>query len=361
VVEDADLVEAALTRGADGFSPIVERYRKVVFGIAVARLGNFHDAEDITQGVFLESFQRLSRLKDPERLGSWLRSITIHMCLNRHRGSDRQVPLGSIEEPAGTGPTPQAELERNELRERVISQISRLTPKQRETVTLYYLGEHQLSEVATIQGIPVGTVKRRLHDARVKLKKEMLDVVKESLRDEGPSDETTERVVQLLNLHEKNEIQYSQIVSEMMEFGDQAVEGLERILDLPHWPSRRLAWKFLRENPSDPETVIALFKRLADDPNKKIRKGCLRLLFMDVDPDRKRKEFLPLLIPLLEDRSARVRCRAAWNFCNFAEDVPLEAASRALAIETNDKARAKLSDLVLAILDAQTALSQKAN
>ena len=128
--------------------------------------------------------------------------------------------MGSIEEPASPGLTPQRELERSELRERVISQISRLTPKQRETVTLFYLGELQSSEVATIQGIPVGTVKRRLHDARAKLKQEMLDVVKESLRDEGPSEETTERVVQLLNLHEKCELQYNQIASEILELGD---------------------------------------------------------------------------------------------------------------------------------------------
>ena len=157
VTLDKDLVEASLEMGAEGFALIVEKYRKVVFGIAVARLGHFHDAEDITQVVFLEAFQRLPNLKDPNRLGGWLRSITIHKCLNRSRDSGRHIPLDEVEEPISSTPSPHADLERDELREQVAAQINRLTPKQRETVTLYYLGEHQLSEVATIQGIPVGT------------------------------------------------------------------------------------------------------------------------------------------------------------------------------------------------------------
>jgi RNA polymerase sigma-70 factor (ECF subfamily) len=319
VKEDRELVERARAGGADGFAPIVEKYRKVVFGIAIARLGHFHDGEDITQAVFLEAFQRLAGLKDPERLGSWLRSITIHKCLNR---KGRQVPFESIEEPASPNLTPHAELEQNETREQVLDQINRLTPKQRETVALFYLGEHQLSEVAAIQGVPVGTVKRRLHDARAKLKKEMLEVVKENLKNEGPAKDTTERVFNLLNLHEQEELHYGQIASEMTEIGDDAVEGLARVFDLPHSGSRRFAAAFLPELSSDPEPVISLLKRLVNDPNKRVRKTALRLLFVDVDGNRKRTEFLPILLPLLEDRSSRVRCRAAWNLCKFADSVP---------------------------------------
>jgi RNA polymerase sigma-70 factor, ECF subfamily len=350
---DEWLVEQALEKGAEGFARIVEKYRKVVFGIAVARLGHFHDAEDITQVVFLEAFQKLPNLREPERLGGWLRSITIHKCLNRNRDQSRQVALDDIEEPISSAPTPLADLERRELRGQVLEQISRLTPKQRETVTLFYLGEHQLSEVATIQGVPVGTIKRRLHDARLKLKQEMMDVVKETLKSEGPSEETTAAVLKLLNLHERQEAEWIPIAKEIGRLGEDAVPGLEKAMKLPHAMSRRFASKFLMDNTSDGEQVIELLKRFREDPNKRIRKGSLKLLFVDVSPERRRKEFIPLLLPLLEDPSARVRARAAANFCRVPEEVPLELASKALAVEQSARARKGLSKLVLSILDGK--------
>ena len=67
--DDAALVTAALADGPEALGPITERYQEGVFGIALARLRNLHDAEDVAQGVFVEAFERLDRLKDPCRLG----------------------------------------------------------------------------------------------------------------------------------------------------------------------------------------------------------------------------------------------------------------------------------------------------
>ena len=83
-------------------------------------------------------------------------------------------------------PTPQARLEASELRQRVLDAIGRLSKTQRETVTLYYISEYSQAEVASILGVPVGTIKRRLHDARERLKEGLLDMVEEVLKDSGP-------------------------------------------------------------------------------------------------------------------------------------------------------------------------------
>jgi len=71
--------------GSEAFAPIVERYADAVFGIALARLGDFHDAQDVAQQAFVEAFERLDGLRDPARLGGWLRSIATHRAIDRVR------------------------------------------------------------------------------------------------------------------------------------------------------------------------------------------------------------------------------------------------------------------------------------
>lgn len=83
--DNVALVAEALSGGPEQFSPIVERYQDVVFAVALARLRNFNDAQDIVQDVFIEAFEHLDRLEDPNRLGAWLRSITIHRCIGHLR------------------------------------------------------------------------------------------------------------------------------------------------------------------------------------------------------------------------------------------------------------------------------------
>ena len=110
--DDAELVAAAMAGGPDAFGPVVERYQDAVFGIALARLRDFHDAEDAAQAVFVEAFERLDNLGDPARLGAWLRSITIHRCIDRLRRQRETADLGQNAEPVSNTPMPHEALER---------------------------------------------------------------------------------------------------------------------------------------------------------------------------------------------------------------------------------------------------------
>ena len=150
--DDAALVGEALDGSPEAFGRIIDRYRDAVFGVALARVRHFHDAEDIAQAVFIEAFEHLDRLKDPERLGAWLRSIAIHRSLNHLRGRDRTVTIEAVEDPPAGGPTPHGEMERRELREQVMAAIGRLNRRQRETVTLFYINGYALQEVADGRG-----------------------------------------------------------------------------------------------------------------------------------------------------------------------------------------------------------------
>jgi len=123
--DDVALVTAALSGGPEAFGPIIERYQDAVFAVALARLRNFHDAEDVAQEVFIDAFERLDRLKDPSRLGVWLRSITIHKCIDHLRQRREVIDIEEIAEQLEdhSTPTPHAEMEQQEQRNLVMAAI----------------------------------------------------------------------------------------------------------------------------------------------------------------------------------------------------------------------------------------------
>ena len=100
-MDDSALVAAALAGGPEAFAPIVERYQDAVFGVALARVGSFHDAQDVAQAVLVEAYERLSNLREPGKLGAWLRKMTIHRSQDLWRRRQREMAnLDEIPEPA---------------------------------------------------------------------------------------------------------------------------------------------------------------------------------------------------------------------------------------------------------------------
>ena len=70
---DATLVERDICGVPDDFRAIVKHYKVVVFGVVLSKVRNFHQAEDMAQQVFVDAYQRLDTLKEPAKLGYWLR------------------------------------------------------------------------------------------------------------------------------------------------------------------------------------------------------------------------------------------------------------------------------------------------
>ncbi|HAA73929.1 TPA: hypothetical protein DCE37_02265 [Candidatus Latescibacteria bacterium] len=171
---DTQLVEESSGNHPEGFSPIIERYKDAVFGISRARVRNFHDAEDVSQQVFIEAYRKLSDLDDPERLGPWLRTIAIHCSLDHIQRVKKAVDLDTVADPEDHRPRPDENVERYEIRRNLPVSIGKLTKKQRETVSLYYIGGYKIRELAAIQEVPEGTIKHRLHEARKRLRQDKM-------------------------------------------------------------------------------------------------------------------------------------------------------------------------------------------
>ena len=301
MTDDASLVAAALEGGPTAFAPIIERYKDTVFGVAMGRLGDFHDAEDVAQNVFVEGWERLAKLRDPDRLGPWLRSITVHQCIDLVRRNGRWAELaqagfeGDSDAPMAAGLAespglgPDEVLERSETRRQVLEAIASLSATQRETVTLYYLNGYRVEEVSRILEVPVGTVKYRLHVAREKLSEGLLTMVEDALLEESPNEEFAERVFQLLNRYEgMGNRSPREVYQEVARIAADGVAGFQRALNLPHTSSRRWAFTMMGASRLPPtEDLIAMVKQGLRDPSKKVRRRAASVLMrMDLPEER---------------------------------------------------------------------------
>jgi len=350
----------SLAGGPEAFGPIIERYQDAVFGVALARLGRFQDAEDVAQTVFVQAFERLNSLRDPARLGAWLRTMAIRRTVDHLR---KKRPSANLEQIADdmTEHKTCLEPERNELRQRVLAAIGRLSKPQRETVTLFYINGYSQADVAAMQEVPVGTVKGRLHDAREKLKKDMIHMVADVLKSEAPKDDFGKRVFDLLSLYPNHRVPdrwtgMDKTITELREIAHKGFDGFVQALASPHSPTRRFALDMLEDThePLTGENIVTLLKQALQDTNKNVRRYAAgALLEVNVDEERIRCEFIPLIVPLLSDPSKRVRRNVVWLLHDWAANVPLAAATRACLAETDPLARWYMEILVNKIIASQ--------
>lgn len=147
-------------RTHERFWLLVERFRADLVNQAMAILGNQNDAEDVAQESLCEAFQDLSALKDPAKLGAWLRSINRCNALNLRRKRGRMKARHEKLEADGQ----ETRAEPTDL-EWVARAVDSLPEHYREAVVLRFWEKRSTEEIALILGIPAGTVKSRLSRA----------------------------------------------------------------------------------------------------------------------------------------------------------------------------------------------------
>ena len=140
---------------------LVRDHASAVLGFCLTFTRNFHDSEDIMQGVFLRAFTKLGTLRDPTRVRPWLLKIARRMCIDYHRRRRPSYPI-TEDVPARPGCD-------NEHITRVHMAISRLSDGYREVIALYYLDGRNCAAVAGSLGISEVAVRRRLVRARLML------------------------------------------------------------------------------------------------------------------------------------------------------------------------------------------------
>ena len=171
----ADLVRAAQRGDQDAFGELFERYRPGIVALAVRRVRNVDEAEELAQDVFIQAMQKIQQLRVPEAFGGWLRRIVHRMAINRitrRRNAVACDPETLAATCLATG-SPDGAAEDREQAAAVRDSIERLGSLDKQTLQAFYLRGQSLLEMSDEFDAPVGTIKRRLHTARKRLAKEM--------------------------------------------------------------------------------------------------------------------------------------------------------------------------------------------
>lgn len=167
------LVLAAQAGRRDAFGELFERFQRHVQAIALRRLGDWNEAQELCQEVFLQALQKIQQLREPECFGAWLRSITNRMAINRAVRRSPELPMEpeTLDVACVEDDTPLTIILADERRAEVRAGLARLRDLDRRTLQAFYVDGQSLLEMSDKFDAPLGTIKRRLHTARKRLAK----------------------------------------------------------------------------------------------------------------------------------------------------------------------------------------------
>ena len=170
-----ELVRAAQAGDRQAFGELAHRFEGMVYALALRRLGDHSEAQELCQEVLVKAYEKLHQLAIPAAFGGWLRSITVRMAINRRV---RRAPTVTAEPQvlAATCVESQTPLDAALRRERareVRGGLKRLRPMDRSTLEAFYVRGESLAQISASCGAPIGTIKRRLHVARKRLAREL--------------------------------------------------------------------------------------------------------------------------------------------------------------------------------------------
>lgn len=174
-IADADLVRNAHAGDPVALGVLLERHRAPLYASALSMLREREAAHDAVQETFLVALQRLGDLRDPAAAAAWLHAIVRNACLMHIRRSGRELPDEAPEGSGGVAEVDEA-LERLALGSWVWTALEELPEDLRVTVMLrYFTRTRSYRQIAATLGVPVGTVRSRLNQAKAKLADALLE------------------------------------------------------------------------------------------------------------------------------------------------------------------------------------------
>jgi RNA polymerase sigma-70 factor (ECF subfamily) len=176
--DDLPLVVRARAEDTEAFEALVRKYQGWVFTLTYRMLGDRADAEEVAQEIFLKAYRGLGRFKGDARFSTWLYRIATNHCLNhlesrRRRAGPRSNPGHLVETVSDPAPRPDQVVEQEDARRLVQQALLRLTPEHRSILVLREIQGLSYEEIGELLGLESGTVRSRLHRARMELKERL--------------------------------------------------------------------------------------------------------------------------------------------------------------------------------------------
>lgn len=166
------LVVRAQDGDAEAFGELFNQFYSKVYGIVMQRLRNTAEADEVTQEVFLRAFRKLDQLNEPAAFGGWLCQIAARLTINRavRRPPETAFEPASFDVLHDDPESPDADLLQLEDAQQLRDGLDRLGDLDRSTLVAFYFDGQSLKEMSIRFDSPVGTIKRRLHTARHRLR-----------------------------------------------------------------------------------------------------------------------------------------------------------------------------------------------
>jgi len=177
--DDDRLIADCLKGQTAAFGELVRRYQDRLFNTVFRLVDNAEDAQDVVQEAFLHAYQSLDRFKGESQFFTWLYRIAVNSAISLKRKQRIVVSLhidregqGSVPEPHDVSELSQPDLvlERADEERRIQAALNRLSPEHRAVLVLKDLEDQKYETMAEILQVPIGTIRSRLHRARLELR-----------------------------------------------------------------------------------------------------------------------------------------------------------------------------------------------
>jgi len=175
--QDLDLLKRCLSGEGSAWEALLRAYTRKVYNLCYRFTGRAHDAEDLTQEVFIKIFQTLASYDAAQgTFSTWLHRVARNHLVDHYRRTKKDRVTGSIEDDLATieekpspGAGPVGQVEARERKELLQQALDKLSPDLREAVVLRDLHDLDYLEIAQVLGVPQGTVKSRINRGRLEL------------------------------------------------------------------------------------------------------------------------------------------------------------------------------------------------
>ncbi|HMO38101.1 MAG TPA: sigma-70 family RNA polymerase sigma factor [Saprospiraceae bacterium] len=186
--EDLQMIEAVLQGNQPAFQQLVERYQHFVFTIALRIVKSREEAEEVAQDVFLKVYKTLGQFEKKSKFSTWLYTVAWRTSIDQARR--KQILTDSIDDEEGAfwqiatpDETPLQAVQHSDLQQQLQQAIQQLRPDDAALITLYYLNEKSVKEIADITGLTETNIKTKLYRTR-ELLREYLDAqLQEEIKD----------------------------------------------------------------------------------------------------------------------------------------------------------------------------------
>src|SRR5689334_3252515 len=170
--EDDRLIAACRSGKTEAFGVLVGRYQDRLYPTVFRLTGCAEDAQDLLQDAFLRAYEKLDQFHGESSFYTWIYRIAVNLTLSDRRRRRIASSAGLDDDPSDdrVEDDPSAALERAERDQQIQEALNALAPDHRAVVVLKEYDGLRYEEIGAMLGIPVGTVRSRLHRARCELR-----------------------------------------------------------------------------------------------------------------------------------------------------------------------------------------------